>query len=76
MANLGTALGAPTGAAMFEAIANVLIAIANGALTILGGLLTLRVGLVVVIVACLAWLAAIEIEALDRRAYKPPVRPH
>ena len=67
---------APTERTMFEAVADVLITIANGAYSIVTGVVTLRTILVVVIVASLSWLAACEIEDLDRRAYKPPVRPH
>lgn len=61
---------------MLEAVADVLITIANGAYSIASGVFTLRTILVLATVASLAWLAACEIEALDRRAYKPPVRPH
>lgn len=61
---------------MFEAVADVLTTIANGAYSIATGVFTLRTILVLVVIASLAWLAAVEIEALDRRAYKPTVRPH
>ncbi len=61
---------------MLEHVANVLITIANGVVSVLGALTDLRVGLVLVSAVCLAWLAAVEIEQLDRRGYKPGVRAH
>jgi hypothetical protein len=70
---MGAAVTVP---GMLEHVANVLITIANGVVSVLGALTDLRVGLVLVSAVCLAWLAAVEIEQLDRRGYKPGVRAH
>ncbi len=61
---------------MLNDLSTGLIAIFNGLLTMLGGLLDLRTILVVAIVVSLGWIAATEIEELDRMGAKPAVRRH
>ena len=73
---LGTRPVAATVADMLEHVANILVTIANGAATVIGAVADLRVVLVAVSAASLAWLAAVEIEQLDRKGYKPGVRAH
>ena len=73
---LGPVKRAATVPDMLEHVASVLITIFNGAATVVGTVADLRVVLVVVCAASLAWLAAVEIEQLDRKGYKPGVRAH
>lgn len=61
---------------MLNDLSTGLIAIFNGLLTMLGGLFDLRTILVVAIVVSLGWIAATEIEELDRMGAKPAVRRH
>jgi hypothetical protein len=61
---------------MLDALSNGLIATFNGLWAMTGGLISLRVALGVAIVGSLAWLAAIEIEELDREGTRPGVRRH
>lgn len=61
---------------MFDALANGLIAIFNGLWAFAGELLTLRVALIGLLVLGLGWMAAIEIEDLDRKGTRPTIRRH
>jgi hypothetical protein len=61
---------------MLDALYTGFVAILNGLLTVLSGLIDLRTVLVVAIVVSLGWIAATEIEELDRMGAKPTVRRH
>jgi hypothetical protein len=61
---------------MFESLANGLTATLNGLLTMILGIADLRVVLFVAVAASAVWLAACEIEELDRQGIKPDVVRH
>lgn len=61
---------------MFDSLANGAVATLNGLLSIAGGLVNLRVIFAVVVAASAVWLAACEIEELDRQGIKPDVVRH
>jgi hypothetical protein len=61
---------------MLDRIADLLITIYNGTIGVLAGVFDLFTILVALSALSLVWLAACEIERLDRRGYKPGVRAH
>lgn len=61
---------------MLEQLSQVLVTIANGVLAAIGAVMTLRTFLVLATIASLIWLALVEVEELDRRAYKPKIQRH
>lgn len=61
---------------MLEQLSQVLVAMANGVLAGVGAVANLRTVLVLLTVLSLGWLAAVEVENLDRAGYKPSVRRH
>lgn len=61
---------------MFNSLSNGAVATLNGLLSIVGGLADLRVIFAVVVASAAAWLAACEIEDLDRQGIKPDVVRH
>lgn len=61
---------------MLDQISQALIAVYNGLLAGFGALMDLRTLLVLITVLGLGWLAAVEVEELDRRGFKPTIRRH
>lgn len=61
---------------MLEQLSQVLIAMANGALSAVSAATNLRTLLVLATLVSLGWLAAVEVEDLDRSGYKPTIRRH
>lgn len=61
---------------MFDALATGLISIANGLLDFAGMALSLRTILILATLISLAWLAACEVEEMDRQGLKPTIRQH
>lgn len=59
-----------------DALANVLVTLANGVMSLLSAAISPVLLGIVVGIACLAWLAGIEIEELDRAGTKPMVGRH
>ncbi len=73
---VATGPGAAKEPDMLDQLSQALIAIVNGLQAGLGAALELRTVLVIVTVLGLGWLAAVEIEELDRRGVKPSIRRH
>jgi len=61
---------------MLDHISQVLVALANGVFAGVTTLVSLRTLLVLGTLACLLWLAAVEVEEMDRQFDKPDIRLH
>lgn len=61
---------------MLDHVSQVLVAVVNGLIGAVGALVDLRTGLVALTLLGLLWLAAVEVEDLDRRSTKPTIRRH
>ncbi len=63
-------------ATMTDAIFNGVTATLNGLFSILSGILDIRVVFILLVVCSALWMAACEIEELDRQGVKPDVLRH
>lgn len=61
---------------MLDSLSQILVAIANGLYNVVQALGDVRVFLIALTAVSLLWLAAVEIEELDRQGAKPIPRRH